>query len=89
MTVKDFLKKLESEYPPGLKNKRGEYITDVIKESTYVWNNASASGYALQAMRDTGFSEADILKVQKALHNAYDEFTVGEAANIFNEWNRI
>ena len=85
MTVQEFLKSLESY--PAMTNKRGESITDTMKRATHIWTNDAASGYTVQAMRDAGFSEVDIWKVQRALLRVYDEFTIKEAENIFNEWN--
>ena len=88
MTVNEFLKNTDAEYPAELTNKRGERIRDIVKDATYIWSNDAVSGYTVQAMKDAGFSEADILKVQKALMCVYDELTISEAEAAFRAWNR-
>lgn len=87
MTVNEYLKSLETDYPAGLVNRRGEPIADIMKDVTHIWTNDAASGYTVQAMKDAGFSEVDIWKVQRALIRVYDELTISEAEAAFHAWN--
>ena len=88
MTVNEYLKNVDAEYPEELTNKRGERIRDIVMDATYIWSNDAASGYTVQAMKDAGFSEDDILKIQRALLSVYDELTISEAETAFRAWNR-
>lgn len=49
-------------------------------------DNDSARGYTIQAMKDAEFKPEDIKKVLSAMYYNFDDISVQEAEDIYNNW---
>lgn len=49
------------------------------------WSNQSAFGYAIAASERTGFSDNDIQRLVRALHNRFDMISLEEAAEHYRK----
>lgn len=76
MTIKEYLQRLNA-LPH--RNAKGQTLAEVAPEYTHIWDNETCRGYAIIAMRNTGFTEAQIRAVSNALSSAFDNVTMDEA----------
>lgn len=53
--------------------------------SSPTWSNQSAFGYAIMAAEPAGFTEDDIQRLVRALHNRFDMVSVEEAAEYYRK----
>ena len=58
---------------------------DLMAETTEIWSNYACMGYCVEAARRMGLAPDTINKFVNYLHRAFDDFTVTEAEQIFND----
>lgn len=85
MTVKELLETVEKPLVcvPDTEKNRAEY-KNLVLQTMEIWQNDACSGYAAAAAVDAGLDLETIKRLLEALDAAYDDMTIREAADFYN-----
>lgn len=76
MRYKDYIRQLE-QLPH--KSSDGRTIAEMYADTIEIWSNYAAIGYAKIAAAAIGLDEATADKLVKAMHTAFDDYSIDEA----------
>lgn len=79
MTIMEYLTDLEKDKH---RSASGKTLKEALIETTPIWSNDAAKGYAIRAMKKAGLDPDQIRAVLRELRYAFDDLTVEEAEQI-------
>ena len=83
MTIGQYLNDLEK--LPAYRSKNGATLKDSLINSTSIWSNDAAKGYALHAMTEAGLELEQISEVLRQMSQAFNDMPVDGAEQFYNE----
>ena len=82
MTIKEFIDQLKA-LDDKFNNQDGEKLSEIIAESTSVWNNGAAKGYLLFAAKALKMNDKKVNALLSEMEYTFEIMTVEEAEKYY------
>ena len=86
LTIRDFLTNIQEQAAQLRPREGGRPFDELMIDTTQIWSNEACKGYCILAMQDAGFEADQIRAVLSAMRWAFDEKTVEEAEEAYNQF---